>query len=175
MTLKLAALSIRDDTKWPLYKWFQRGVLDFPVKAKDGRPKCPSAGSWNLFDSAQVQSTAFVNWHSECLQEERRRRRRGKKKKNKQQNKKSQNSVFLNSEHKEQFLWFSCLFYSKCHSVSESAFGALRQRCKVQRIKYLQPRPNGVGFTRARGKDGWGAVQDSGRSSNSLHQQTQSY
>lgn len=78
-----------------------------------------------------------------------------KKTKNNQQNKKSQNSVFLNSEHKEQFLWFSCLFYSKCHSVSESAFGALRQRCKVQRIKYLRPRPNGVGFTRARGK-GWG-------------------
>lgn len=24
----------------------------------------------------------------------------------------------------------SCLFYSKCHSISESAFGALRQRCR---------------------------------------------
>lgn len=75
MTLKPVALSIRDDTKWPLYKWFQRGVLDFPVKAKDGRPKCPSAGSWNLFDSAQVQSTAFVNWHSECSQEKRRKKK----------------------------------------------------------------------------------------------------
>lgn len=45
----------------------------------------------------------------------------------------------------------SCLFYSKCHSVSESAFRALRQRCRCTGMKYLQPRPNGVGFTRASG------------------------
>lgn len=45
----------------------------------------------------------------------------------------------------------SCLFYSKCHSVSESVFRALRQRCRCTGMKYLQPRPNGVGFTRASG------------------------
>lgn len=55
----------------------------------------------NLFDSAQEQSTAFVNQHSECLQE-------GKKPSEKQ--KKGQNSAFLNTEHKEQFLRFPVCF-----------------------------------------------------------------
>lgn len=73
-------------------KWVQMGVLDSWWKLKMGNLSA-GALSWNLFDSAQEQSTAFVNWHSWVLVG-----RRGGK------TQKPQNSVFLNSEHKERFL-----------------------------------------------------------------------
>lgn len=42
------------------------GVLDIQWKLKMGELSA-GAQSWNLFDSAQEQSTAFVNWHSRVL------------------------------------------------------------------------------------------------------------
>lgn len=54
------------------------GGLDSQWKLKMGDLSA-QVGSWNLFDSAQKQSTAFVNWHSKCSQE----KKKEKKKKSK--------------------------------------------------------------------------------------------
>lgn len=94
----------------------------------------------NLFDSAQEQSTAFVNQHSECLQE-------GKKPSEKQ--KKRAEQCISKYRTQRAIPPFSCLFYSKCHSVSESAFGALRQRCRCSTWNIYRRGQMGVGFTRA--------------------------
>lgn len=53
------------------------GVLGVQWKLKMGDLSA-RAQSWNLFDSAQEQSTAFVNWHSECSQEERKKQKNKK-------------------------------------------------------------------------------------------------
>lgn len=101
-------------------------------------------------ESAQEQSTAFVNWHSERSQDEREKRKTHKNLLGVQGVEMAEQCVSIFRTQRAISL-LSCLFYSKCHSVSESAFRALRQRCRCTGMKYLQPRPNGVGFTRASG------------------------
>lgn len=98
----------------------------------------------NLFDSAQEQSTAFVNRHSECSQEKEGR----KKKKLGNTQKKGQNSAFLNTEHKEQFLRCPVCFIQSV-TPSLRAFRALRQRCRCSALNIYRRGQMGVGFTRA--------------------------
>lgn len=94
----------------------------------------------NLFDSAQERLTAFVNEHSECLQD-------GEK--NLQNNKKRAEQCVSKYRTQRAIPPLSCLFYSKCHSVSESAFRALRQRCRCSTLNIYRHGQMGVGFTRA--------------------------
>lgn len=96
----------------------------------------------NLFDSAQEQSTAFVNRHSECSQQ-----KEGEKKARKH-TKKRQNSAFLNTEHKEQFLRCPVCFIQSV-TPSLRAFRALRQRWRCSALNIYRCGQMGVGFTRA--------------------------
>lgn len=62
---------------------------------------------------------------------------------------------------------FSCLFYSKCHSVSESALGALRQRCRCSRLNiynlgqmgWVSREPRNVGWGGVGGGGGVGVLK----------------
>lgn len=92
----------------------------------------------NLFDSAQAQSTAFVNRHSECS-----------RKKPSEKQKKGVEQCVSKYRTQRAIPPLSCLFYSKCHSDSESTFGALRQRCRCSALNIYRCGQMGVGFTRA--------------------------
>ncbi len=96
------------------------GRLGLGVKAKDGRPKCPSAKQKSIWLST-IDCICKL-----ALQVLAGRKRERKKQKNK---KRPEQCVSIFRTQRAISL-FSCLFYSKCHSVSESAFRALRQRCR---------------------------------------------
>lgn len=100
-------------------KMVPNGRLGLPVKAKDGRPKCPSAALKSIWLSTRA---------IDCICKLALRVLAGRKKKTEKQ-KKPEHCVSKFRTQRAISL-FSCLFYSKCHSVSESAFRALRQRCR---------------------------------------------
>lgn len=116
-------------------KWFQAGTAE----AKDGWPKCPSA----------VQKSVWLSTRAiDCICKAALRVLARKKKPSEKQKKRSEQSV---SKYRTQRAIppLSCLFYSKCHSVSESVFGALRQRCRCSTLNIYRRGQMGVGFTRA--------------------------
>lgn len=90
--------------KWRLWNGSKWALWTSTLRAKDGWPKWPRLELKS--ESAQEQSTAFVNWHSKRSQDQ--RKKKGKTHKNRGGGSgwgwKWQNSVFLYSEHKEQFL-----------------------------------------------------------------------
>lgn len=123
-------------------KCFQAGT----AKAKDGWPKCPSAARKSVWLSTRA---------IDCICKPALRVLAGRKK-NPQKNKKIKGAEQCVSKYRTQRAIppLSCLFYSKCHSVSESAFGALRQRCRCSTLNIYRCGQMGVGFTRA-----WAGVQ----------------
>lgn len=128
-------------------KWFQMGVLDLQWKLKMGRPKCPSAELKSIWLSTRA---------IDCICKLALRVLAGRKKEKKQKKKQHCVSKFRTQR---AIPLFSCLFYSKCHSVSESAFGALRQRCRCSGLNIYDHIPNGVDFTRAQEEGGLGLLK----------------
>lgn len=132
-TLWTLQLLLFEMTQNGRFKWFQAGA----VEAKDGWPKCPSAAQKSVWLSTSAIDCICKPALGVL------------KKKTLRKTKKGAEQCVSKYRTQRAIPPLSCLFYSKCHSVSESTFEALRQRCRCSALNIYRHGQMGVGFTRA--------------------------
>jgi len=118
------------------------GRLGPSVRAKDGRLKCLSTE----LKSVWLSTTAI-----DCICKSALRSARRKKRKQNDNKKRSRKQCVSKFRTQRAISPFPCLFYSKCHSIAESAFRALLQRCRCTQLNIYHSSQMGWVFTRAQG------------------------